>query len=389
LEAPLDRHVEEHLSMSRRWIIFALVPAIVGTMVGVGVAAWRPVDAVKAQETPSEVVAEPTEEVALRPAPPEDPWDTIYANRGGTPGAVEETEEPEADEETEEPEAALSYDVASVQKRLAELKYYVGPIDGKAGAGMTSSVMAFQKVNGLAADGGIGPQTLAALENPKTPSLKGGAGTRIEVDLTKQVLYYVQGNQLQRIMPVSSGNGATYSNPGGGTARALTPVGTYHIQRRISGVRNAPLGTLYDPLYFYQGWAIHGSNSVPAYPASHGCVRVTRSDAVWLFGRAPVGTQVVLYGGTHTFSAGSSAPGTSTPAGDTTTAPSPSPSPTPSETASPKPTETASPKPSETAKPTPSPTPSETAKPSPSPTPTPSESPASPEDDPGSGPDDT
>jgi lipoprotein-anchoring transpeptidase ErfK/SrfK len=363
--------------MSRRWIIFALVPALIGTMVGVGVAAWRPVDAVKAQEAPVEVAAEPTEEVSLRPAPPEDPWDTIYANQWATPAAEEdEAAEPEEDETTEEATPVATYDVAAVQQRLAELKYYGGPIDGTAGGAMASSVMAFQKVNGLAADGGIGPQTLAALENPATPALKGGAATRIEVDLTKQVLYYVQGNQLQRIMPVSSGNGASYSNPGGGTARALTPVGTYHIQRRISGVRNAPLGTLYDPLYFYQGWAIHGSNSVPAYPASHGCVRVTRSDAVWLFSRAPVGTQVVLYGGTHTFSAGSSAPGTSTPAGDTATEPSPSPTPAPSptQTASPKPAETTSPSPSPSASPKPSPSPS----PTPTPTPTPSEEPTEP-----------
>ncbi|MDP8987655.1 MAG: L,D-transpeptidase family protein, partial [Actinomycetota bacterium] len=35
------------------------------------------------------------------------------------------------------------------------------------------------------------------------------------------------------------------------------------------------LGKLYNPVYFTgSGIAIHGSTSVPTYPASHGCVRI-------------------------------------------------------------------------------------------------------------------
>ena len=96
--------------------------------------------------------------------------------------------------------------------------------------------------------------------------------------------------------------------------RALTPVGTYRIERRIVGVREAPLGTLYDPHCFHRGWAVHGSNSVPAGPASHGWVRVTRPDAKALLRLIGVGTTVHLYGGQHVFSAGSSEAGTSAPA---------------------------------------------------------------------------
>ncbi|MEX2503464.1 MAG: L,D-transpeptidase [Egicoccus sp.] len=73
------------------------------------------------------------------------------------------------------------------------------------------------------------------------------------------------------------------------------------VERRVHGVRKAALGTLYDPLYFYRGFAIHGSGSVPAYPASHGCVRVSMADAAWLIERIPDGMPVQLYGGTHVF----------------------------------------------------------------------------------------
>jgi N-acetylmuramoyl-L-alanine amidase len=67
------------------------------------------------------------------------------------------------------------------------------------------------------------------------------------------------------------------------------------VLRKISGDEVAPLGTLHSPMYFYRGWAIHGSASVPAYPASHGCVRMSNSDADWLFPLIPVGTPVTLY----------------------------------------------------------------------------------------------
>lgn len=246
-----------------------------------------------------------------------------------------------------------TYDVAKAQRTLAALGYYLGEADGRRGPALRSAVMAFQKVHGLSADGTVGPATLKALEDPRKPVLKAsGPSNRVEVDLTKQVLYVVKGGAVRRILPVSSGNGATYEQKDGGDARALTPVGWYKVQRRIVGVREADLGTLYDPQYFYRGWAIHGSNSVPSFPASHGCVRVTRADATWLLSNISVGMSVYLYGGKHVFSAGSSAPGTDAPTGDTA--------------ADTRPTAAPSPRPTKAPAPTPKPAPA-TAAPSPTP----------------------
>lgn len=49
------------------------------------------------------------------------------------------------------------------------------------------------------------------------------------------------------------------------------------------GWQRAPLGTLYRPGYYDRGWAVHGSTSIPPYPASHGCSRISTAacDHLW------------------------------------------------------------------------------------------------------------
>jgi lipoprotein-anchoring transpeptidase ErfK/SrfK len=53
---------------------------------------------------------------------------------------------------------------------------------------------------------------------------------------------------------------------------------------------------MYKPYYFRGGYAIHGSPSVPGYPASHGCVRVTNADMDFLRDHLDLGMTVYVYG---------------------------------------------------------------------------------------------
>jgi peptidoglycan hydrolase-like protein with peptidoglycan-binding domain len=330
---------EEASSVQRRWLTAA------ATLSALALALSGCSDSSKSAGTvpaPVESVALPEPDVTSESAEP-----SLSASPSLSPSA--------SPSPTRSRRPVFAYDVVAAQRRLTELKYYVAAIDGRPGSAMRSAVMAFQKVQGLPADGTVGAATLAALKAPKSPKLKASTPShRVEIDLSKQVMYVVSGGVLQRILPVSSGNGARYRQKSGRYARALTPTGWYKVQRRIVGVREADLGTLYDPQYFYRGWAIHGSNSVPAWPASHGCVRVTRSDAKWLLNAISVGTSVYLYGGVHTFPAGSSAPGTDNPSGDTDPEPTPTPTPKPTPSASTSPSPT--PKPSTSPTPTPTPT---------------------------------
>jgi lipoprotein-anchoring transpeptidase ErfK/SrfK len=52
---------------------------------------------------------------------------------------------------------------------------------------------------------------------------------------------------------------------------------------------------LWYPTYFVGAFAIHGYPEVPAYPASHGCVRVPMWVAPRLFAADSYGTVVYIY----------------------------------------------------------------------------------------------
>jgi peptidoglycan hydrolase-like protein with peptidoglycan-binding domain len=180
-----------------------------------------------------------------------------------------------------------------MQERLAELGYDVGTPDGSWGARTTYSLMAFQKVEGLTRDGADGPETQAALAKATKPGpmVPGGSPTRIEIDVARQVMFHWVNGSLARILPVSTGNNERYCVDGDCDV-AVTPGGTFRIGRKALGLEVAPLGELWWPMYFNRGIAIHGSPSVPAYPASHGCIRIPMYAAPTFFDQVPAGTRV-------------------------------------------------------------------------------------------------
>jgi Putative peptidoglycan binding domain/L,D-transpeptidase catalytic domain len=194
--------------------------------------------------------------------------------------------------------------VAAVQERLATLHYDVTSTDGKYGDQLYHAVMAFQKVNGLSRTGRVNAQTLAALETATDPAprLETGGADRVEVDLEKQYLALYKGGAIYRLLSISSGNGKEFCVYDPETKKtecdkAVTPGGSFRVRSRWVGWRESKLGLLYNPLYFNGGIAIHGAPSVPASPASHGCVRIPMISAQWFPEQVTDGTAVYVFGG--------------------------------------------------------------------------------------------
>jgi lipoprotein-anchoring transpeptidase ErfK/SrfK len=177
--------------------------------------------------------------------------------------------------------------VLALQQRLLDLGFWLPVADGQYGSGTSQAVLAFQKAHGLDRDGIAGPATQAALQTGVRPGPQGAEpGTSIEIDLARQLLLVVQDGQVTWALNTSTG-----------TASTPTRVGRFHVDREIDGIRDAPLGRLYRPKYFDRGIAMHGSSSIPGYPASHGCTRLSNDamDMLWSSGLAPIGTPVWVY----------------------------------------------------------------------------------------------
>lgn len=181
---------------------------------------------------------------------------------------------------------ATGRDVAGLIRKLRSLNFHVPAASQSFSASLTDSVIAFQKIAGLSRTGVVGQADWLALAKarPVQPT-RSGPGNRIEVDKTRQILIKVRGGKVAGVLPVSTG------------ATGNTPEGVHNIRWKAPSTTTwlGP-GILYRTLTFFgNAFAIHGWKSVPAHPASAGCVRVPIWTADWLYDRSPVGETVIVH----------------------------------------------------------------------------------------------
>lgn len=189
-------------------------------------------------------------------------------------------------------------EVKALEEALAQQRYSLGSVDGVYDAMTAHAVMAFQKAHGMARTGRATPDVIAQVKTagPLGPMMPGGGPNRVEIDLKRQILQLYKGGELVTVLPVSTGNNKRFCVDGQCDV-AVTPGGSFRVTRKISGIRVSRLGKLWNPVYFNGGIAIHGSPSVPGYPASHGCVRIPIPVSEWFSNQVPVGTPVYVLGG--------------------------------------------------------------------------------------------
>ncbi|MFZ9384005.1 MAG: L,D-transpeptidase family protein [Ilumatobacteraceae bacterium] len=203
-------------------------------------------------------------------------------------------------------------ETARVQERLLQAGYWLMAVDGDYGLTTKQAVMAFQKYNGLKASGSVDEATALALttvaERPVSRSERDGdvrSGSMGEVDKDRQVLMILVNGRVEWVLNTSTGNGQWYleQNQKDPTkweiGQSITDSGRFKVNReRSEGWWAGDLGEIYRPKYFNGGIAVHGSRSIPNYPASHGCVRVSvpAMDMIWASGLVPKNTPVWVYG---------------------------------------------------------------------------------------------
>lgn len=189
-------------------------------------------------------------------------------------------------------------EIKQAEQWLKELGYWTGPVDGVWDGSTRHALVAFQKLQGARATGRLtraeyNALSVAAPHRPKEIS----GGMHIEVDIGRQVLFLVDAEgKAGNILPISSGTGKRFKEAGYPESLAVTPCARLEVYQKIAGWRKSPLGEMHNPLYIVGGIAIHGSTDVPAYPASHGCIRVPMYASQLLPKMVPVGTPVFVYG---------------------------------------------------------------------------------------------
>lgn len=194
---------------------------------------------------------------------------------------------------------------AAVQQRLLDLGFWLQSVNGDYGVTTRQAVMAFQKYVGLPPTESVDEATASALTTARYKAHgHSNSGTLVEVDKTRQLLFVVQDGVTIWTINVSTGSGVPFRERDKTEwgkwvwGDAETPNGIFTVDREYSkGWRPGDLGEIYRPKYFNGGIALHGAYKIPAYPASHGCVRLSTPamDFVWSANLVPRGTTVWVH----------------------------------------------------------------------------------------------
>lgn len=289
-------------------ILCTVVAALVVAAVGIGVTlrlVREPAGAATAPLVPDRPPFTQTTPSTLSPSPPTKPPAATPPPPTVSPVAPTTTAPPTTIPPTPSAPAGVAGslkpgdsgpDVVDLQDRLRGLGYWLGEVDGTYGHLAEQAVTAFQKVEGLVPDGAAGPATLQALAVAERPP-SSASGDLVEVDKALQILFVIRDGAVLWTLNTSTGTEEPYEVDGR-TELADTPVGHWKVSWAVDGDDVGALGALYRPRYFHpDGIAVHGYYSVPAYPASHGCVRVSEGAMDWIWAESimPIGSVVWVH----------------------------------------------------------------------------------------------
>ena len=172
--------------------------------------------------------------------------------------------------------------VVGFKKAMRKMGYIAN--DGRCFGGKTArGVLAYRKVNDMSRSmrAGAGLVGKAFAGKGGYEVRHPGAGEHVEAPLSKQVLVFAKDGKAFAIYPISSGK---YSTP--------TVTGHYEFIRQEPGYNSHGM---YYSFYFYGGYAVHGYESVPDYPASHGCLRTFIADQPEIYNRIFFGEDIFIW----------------------------------------------------------------------------------------------
>ena len=172
---------------------------------------------------------------------------------------------------------------ALFNRSLQEQGFHTGTKGARVTSGTRLAIKAFRKTNGMGRSDNYRPSVFRKLLMGKGAfKPRYDNGRHVEVDLSRQVMSLIQGDRPVHTFHVSTGTSATPTVRGG-----------YRFYRKDAGYNSK---RMYFSVYFIRGYATHGFNPVPNYPASHGCVRNPIQFSRFIYNWIDIGMPIYVYG---------------------------------------------------------------------------------------------
>ena len=200
--------------------------------------------------------------------------------------------------------------VQAYEQRMKDVKLDPGPVDGTFTTETQDAVYTVQRIMGVPTTGVIGAAEADFIAHFKfLEPLHGDAeANRTEIDVTRQLLTLYQNYQVRLVTLTSTGSGVQYcyDTPIYAPVRhvcevANTPSGRFTYYSEVQGWQNGDLGTLFNPIYFNNGIAVHGADRVSLTPASFGCANIPMHIAKYFPQLVSLGDVVYVDGGSPVY----------------------------------------------------------------------------------------
>jgi len=178
-------------------------------------------------------------------------------------------------------------DIQYVQKRLTELGFYTGPVNGVYSPETRDAVIKAQQRFGLATDGIVGPDTYNVLGLSPKDDVMIAPEYVITVDTRTLQLSLRQSGRQIGVFPVAVG-----------TPNTPTPLGEWKIIQKVKNP-GGPFGVRWMKLNCpWGGYGIHGTDNEASIgrAASHGCIRMRSDDVIRVYDLVSLGTRVKISG---------------------------------------------------------------------------------------------
>jgi hypothetical protein len=167
-------------------------------------------------------------------------------------------------------------------KSLQKQGFHTGNSSSRTNSGTRLAIKAFRKTNWMGRSEAYHPRIFRDLLQEKGAfEPRYTEGRHVEADLSRQVMSLIVGDRPVHTFHISSGTSAT-----------PTIRGSFRFYMRQAGYNNK---RMYFSVYFRGGYATHGYNPVPNYPASHGCLRNPIQFSRFIYNWVDIGMPIHVY----------------------------------------------------------------------------------------------